>query len=171
MSDLILCADFVCLRFWPRHRLTSPPSSSIAMTILPRVKSVSRPLVAAATSSLLSAAVYFWLAPLLAPSLSAISRPVDSFPWWAPAVVKLVEAILLSTTSLANGRCRSLLYLHCSMGCSACRNSWKDAVPSTSVFIVFGPLARDCYALYRRYRFPCIAPALPCKFYPSSYAI
>jgi hypothetical protein len=72
------------------------------MTVLPRVETFSRPLFAAISSSVLSAALYFWLAPLLAPSLRGISRPVDTFPWWTPAAGKLIESTLLATTTLAN---------------------------------------------------------------------
>ena len=68
----------------------------------PRVDVLTRNLLAAISSSILSAAVYYWLAPFLSPTLSRISRRVDSFPWWAPAIVKLVESALLSTTTLSN---------------------------------------------------------------------
>ena len=67
-----------------------------------RVNIVARTLLAAASSSGLSAALYFWLAPLLAPRLGLIS-PTDSFPWWGPSTIKLIESILLSTTKLSNG--------------------------------------------------------------------
>jgi hypothetical protein len=67
-----------------------------------RVDMLSRTLLAAVSSSLLSSAVYYWLTPMLAPTLSSVSRPAGSFPWWAPAAVKLVESALLSMTTLAN---------------------------------------------------------------------
>jgi hypothetical protein len=73
------------------------------MLLNARVDMVARSFLAAASSSLLSAAFYFWLAPLLTPTLGPISRPADSFPWWAPAIVKVIESILLSTTTLSNG--------------------------------------------------------------------
>jgi hypothetical protein len=72
------------------------------MAINPRANVIGRTLLAAISSSVLSAGVYFWLAPLLAPSLSGISRPAESFPWWAPAAVKLIESVILSSTSLSN---------------------------------------------------------------------
>ena len=73
------------------------------MILNARVKMVARTFLAAASSSLLSAVFHFSLAPLLAPRLALISRPAGSFPWWAPATVKLIESILLSTTNLSNG--------------------------------------------------------------------
>jgi hypothetical protein len=71
-------------------------------TLRTRVGSASRALLAGIASSLIAAAAYIYLKPWLAPSLSLVSRPQGSFPWWAPAAVKLIESILLSLTSLAN---------------------------------------------------------------------
>ena len=73
------------------------------MALNVRVNMIARTFLAAASSSLLSAAFYFWLAPLLAPRLALISRPADSFPWWGLTTVKFMESILLSTTTLSNG--------------------------------------------------------------------
>ena len=72
------------------------------MAITVRVDAVSHRLLAAVSTSVLSATLYIWLTPLLCPALSLISRPIDFFPWWVPATVKLFELVLLSTTSLSN---------------------------------------------------------------------
>jgi hypothetical protein len=75
-------------------------SPFMAMT---RIGVFGRTVLTALLNVLLSAAIFLWLTPMLAPTLSVISRPADSFPWWAPALVKLFESILLSTTTLSNG--------------------------------------------------------------------
>jgi len=72
----------------------------MAMT---RVRVFGRIFLTALLNVVLSAGTFLWLMPMLAPTLSVISRPADSFPWWAPAAVKLFESILLSTTTLSNG--------------------------------------------------------------------
>jgi hypothetical protein len=71
-------------------------------TLRTRVGSASRALLAGIASSLIASVAYVYLKPLFAPTLSLVSRPQGSFPWWAPATVKLLESVLLSLTLLAN---------------------------------------------------------------------
>jgi hypothetical protein len=75
----------------------------ITVMAMTRIGLFGRTLLTALLNVLLSAAIFLWLTPMLAPTLSVISRPADSFPWWAPALVKLFESVLLSTTTLSNG--------------------------------------------------------------------
>jgi hypothetical protein len=107
------------------------------------VDSISRTLTAAVSSSIVSAAFYFWLAPLLAPALSPISRPADSFPWWAPATVKLFESILLSTTTLANRTSLSLDLVTCSLGCGAHWDYRTNTVLATVVLVLLYSYSND----------------------------
>jgi hypothetical protein len=75
----------------------------ITFMAMTRIGLFGRTFLTALLNVLLSAAIFLWLTPMLAPTLSVISRPAESFPWWAPALVKLFESVLLSTTTLSNG--------------------------------------------------------------------
>lgn len=65
-------------------------------------KEVGRTLLAAFLSTILSTGGFLLLAPILAPRLNVISRPIESLPWWAPAAQKLFESTLLSVATLSN---------------------------------------------------------------------
>jgi hypothetical protein len=94
--------DFLGLRErWRDITCKQTPQPEMT-TLRPRVLRAARALVAGIASSAIASTAYLWLTPLLAPALSLVSRPRDSFPWWAPAAVKLVESLLLSITCLAN---------------------------------------------------------------------
>jgi len=71
-------------------------------TLRGRVERALRAVLAGLASSALTAAAFTWLKPLFPSSLSLVSHPRDSFPFWAPAAVKLIESILLFATRLEN---------------------------------------------------------------------
>ena len=71
-------------------------------TLHARVERALRAVLAGLASSALTAAAFIWLKPLFAPTLSLVSRPRDSFPFWAPAALKLIESVLLFATGLEN---------------------------------------------------------------------